>query len=197
MVIIQRDDLALDHFDVFRRDDDLVQFKHVVVARADVATDARSGQFFVGVLHPPLGGFQYPGQEKFVRPAWNGADLRYFVGVRDVGVVASVPDDAHHLVHFVLTIQDASAYVKELFKARGKSLKRIAPAASYGSMKKDSADYALIRLLVTQPDKTIDLIDEAASRIRMELDSDGTPNQDITAFALVVEGVKFASGSVL
>jgi hypothetical protein len=33
--------------------------------------------------------------------------------------------------------------------------------------------------------------------LRMELDSDGTPNQDVTAFALVVEGVKFASGSVL
>jgi hypothetical protein len=50
-----------------------------------------------------------------------------------------------------LTIQDASDYVRELFKARGKSLKRIAPAASYGSMQKDSADHALIRLLVDQP----------------------------------------------
>ena len=57
-----------------------------------------------------------------------------------------------------LTIQDASAYVQELFKARGKSLKRIAPAASYGSMKKDSANYALIRLLVDQTDKAIDLL---------------------------------------
>jgi hypothetical protein len=57
-----------------------------------------------------------------------------------------------------LTIQDASAYVKELFKARGKSLKRIAPAASYGSMQKDSADFALIRLLVNTTDKAIDLL---------------------------------------
>ena len=39
-----------------------------------------------------------------------------------------------------LTIQDASAYVQEIFKARGKSLKRVAPAASYGSLKKDSDD---------------------------------------------------------
>jgi hypothetical protein len=60
-----------------------------------------------------------------------------------------------------LTIQDASKYVQELFKARGKSLKRIAPAASYGSMQKDSADYALIRLLVNQTDKTIDLLSKA------------------------------------
>jgi hypothetical protein len=57
-----------------------------------------------------------------------------------------------------MTIQDASAYVKELFKARGKTLKRIAPAASYGSMQKDSADYALIRLLVDKTDKAIDLL---------------------------------------
>ncbi|MEE9419454.1 MAG: hypothetical protein V3W43_08250 [Desulfatiglandaceae bacterium] len=57
-----------------------------------------------------------------------------------------------------LTIQDASEYVQGLFRARGKSLKRIAPAASYGSMKKDSADHALIRLLVENTDKAIDLL---------------------------------------
>ncbi|HDM09856.1 MAG: amino acid-binding protein [Deltaproteobacteria bacterium] len=57
-----------------------------------------------------------------------------------------------------LTIQDASDYVQGLFKARGKSLKRIAPAASYGSMQKDSADYALIRLLVDNTDTALDLL---------------------------------------
>ncbi|MBC8394903.1 MAG: ACT domain-containing protein [Deltaproteobacteria bacterium] len=57
-----------------------------------------------------------------------------------------------------LTIQDASDYVKGLFKARGKSLKRIASVASYNSMRKDSAESALIRLLVNQTDKAIDLL---------------------------------------
>lgn len=57
-----------------------------------------------------------------------------------------------------LTIQDASEYVQEIFRARGKSLKRIAPAASYGSMQKDSANYALIRILVEDTDKAIDLL---------------------------------------
>jgi hypothetical protein len=46
-----------------------------------------------------------------------------------------------------ITIQDASSYVKELFRGRGKSLKRIASAASYNSMSKDSAEFALIRVL--------------------------------------------------
>ncbi len=57
-----------------------------------------------------------------------------------------------------LTIQDASSYVRELFKARGKSLKRIASSASYNSMRKDSAQFALIRLLVNHTDKAIDLL---------------------------------------
>jgi len=59
-----------------------------------------------------------------------------------------------------MTIQDASAYVQELFKGRGKSLKRIASAASYNSMRKDSADFALIRLLVGDTDKAVDLLSQ-------------------------------------
>lgn len=57
-----------------------------------------------------------------------------------------------------LTIQDASSYVQNLFQARGKSLKRIASVASYNSMRKDSANFALIRLLVDKTDKAIDLL---------------------------------------
>jgi len=57
-----------------------------------------------------------------------------------------------------LTIQDASSYVDELFQARGKSLKRIASAATYNSMRKDSAQFALIRLLVNDSDKAINLL---------------------------------------
>jgi len=57
-----------------------------------------------------------------------------------------------------LTIQDASSYVQNLFEARGKSLKRIASVASYNSMRKDSARFALIRMIVDQTDKAIDLL---------------------------------------
>ena len=57
-----------------------------------------------------------------------------------------------------LTIQDASSYVQNLFEARGKSLKRIASIASYNSMRKDSARFALIRMIVDQTDKAIDLL---------------------------------------
>ena len=57
-----------------------------------------------------------------------------------------------------LTIQDASSYVQELFLARGRSLKRIASPASYNSMRKDSAEFALIRLLVNDTDKAVNLL---------------------------------------
>ncbi len=57
-----------------------------------------------------------------------------------------------------LTIQDASSYVQNLFEARGKSLKRIASVASYNSMRKDSARFALIRMIVDQTDKAINLL---------------------------------------
>lgn len=61
-----------------------------------------------------------------------------------------------------ITIQDASGYVKELFKARGKSLKRIASVASYNSMRKDSAEFAMIRMLPADGmiNKAIDLLSQ-------------------------------------
>ena len=59
-----------------------------------------------------------------------------------------------------ITIQDASAYVQNLFEARGKSLKRLASSASYSSMRRDSAEFALIRLVVDDPKKAIDLLKE-------------------------------------
>jgi hypothetical protein len=59
-----------------------------------------------------------------------------------------------------ITIQDASEYVKELFKARGRSLKRIASADSYNSVNKDSAEFALIRMLPAEgaTDKALNLL---------------------------------------
>ena len=59
-----------------------------------------------------------------------------------------------------ITIQDASSYVQNLFEARGKSLKRLASSASYSSMRRDSADFSLIRLLTDKPDEAIALLKE-------------------------------------
>ena len=60
-----------------------------------------------------------------------------------------------------ITIQDATSYVEELFKARGKALKRHATAASYGMIQEDSKQFALVRLLTSDTDKSIDLLSTA------------------------------------
>ncbi len=57
-----------------------------------------------------------------------------------------------------ITIQDASAYVQKLFEARGKSLKRLASSASYSSMRRDSAEFALIRLIGDKAEEASDLL---------------------------------------
>jgi hypothetical protein len=75
----------------------------------------------------------------------------------ELGKLAKLFSDAGLNID-AMTIQDASAYVQELFKARGKSLKRIASAASYNSMRKDSAEYALLRFLVGDTDRAVDLL---------------------------------------
>ena len=57
-----------------------------------------------------------------------------------------------------ITIQDATSYVEELFKARGKALKRHATAASYSMIQEDSKQFALVRLLTSDVDKSLDLL---------------------------------------
>ncbi len=73
--------------------------------------------------------------------------LTAMLGVADVNIDA-------------ITIQDASSYVQNLFEARGKSLKRIASSANYSSMRRDSAEFALIRLMVNKPDVAAAMLKE-------------------------------------
>ena len=75
----------------------------------------------------------------------------------ELGRLASLLGDAGVNID-AISIQDASAYVRNLFEARGKSLKRLASSASYNSVKKDSADFALIRMLVNDADKAVGLL---------------------------------------
>ena len=75
----------------------------------------------------------------------------------ELGKLAALLGDENINIEAV-TAQDASAYIKELFMARGKSLRRIASTKSYSAMQKDSAEFALVRLLVDQTDKAIDLL---------------------------------------
>ena len=102
-----------------------------------------------------------------------------------------------------LTIQDASSYVQDLFKARGRSLKRIASVASYNSMRKDSVEFALIRLLVDQTDKAVDLLSkneyifDVMPVIAIELENKpGTLAEITTKFGEEGININYVYGSV-
>lgn len=58
-------------------------------------------------------------------------------------------------------IQNAADYIQEMFQARGKSIKRTASAASYGSVIKEAKEYSLIRVMVDETDKAVEVLNKA------------------------------------
>jgi hypothetical protein len=77
----------------------------------------------------------------------------------ELGKLSSLLGDAQINID-AITIQDASAYVQNLFEARGKSLKRLASSANYSSIRRDSAEFALTRFIVNKPDDAVSLLKE-------------------------------------
>jgi hypothetical protein len=51
--------------------------------------------------------------------------------------------------------------MQEMFEARGRSIKRKASAASYGSVIKEAKQYSLIRVVVDQTKKALDILKKA------------------------------------
>ncbi len=60
-----------------------------------------------------------------------------------------------------MSIQNAKDSVKELYKMREKTGRRIALAESYRGILKDSSDYSLIRILVDRPTEAEKALSEA------------------------------------
>jgi hypothetical protein len=58
-------------------------------------------------------------------------------------------------------IQNAADYIQEMFKARGKSIKRTASAASYGSVIREAKEYSLIRVVVDETEKALEILKQA------------------------------------
>jgi hypothetical protein len=58
-------------------------------------------------------------------------------------------------------IQNAADYMQEMFDARGRSIKRTASAASYGSVIKEAKQYSLIRVVVDQTEEALDILKQA------------------------------------
>lgn len=62
-----------------------------------------------------------------------------------------------------MSIQNAEDYLRGLFKAREITGRRIAPAANYGSVIRDSEDYSVIRFVVErdQTDQAVQILRES------------------------------------
>ncbi|MBW1770127.1 MAG: ACT domain-containing protein [Deltaproteobacteria bacterium] len=58
-------------------------------------------------------------------------------------------------------IQNAADYIQEMFEARGRSIKRTASAASYGSVIKEAKQYSLIRVVVDNTEKALEVLKKA------------------------------------
>ena len=68
---------------------------------------------------------------------------------------------ASHINILAMSIQNAKDSVKELYKMREKTGRRIALAESYRGILKDSSDYSLIRILVDKPTEAEKALSEA------------------------------------
>ena len=60
-----------------------------------------------------------------------------------------------------MSIQNARDYVLEMFKARERTGRRIAPAQNYASIMQDAADYSVIRMIVDDEERARELLDAA------------------------------------
>jgi len=102
-----------------------------------------------------------------------------------------------------ITIQDASSYIQNIFQARGKSIKRLASAANYSSVKRDSAQFSLIRMLVDKSDEAVALLNEkeyvfdTKDLIALELDNTpGTLSQITRKLGEEKVNINYVYGSV-
>ncbi|MFK5953847.1 MAG: amino acid-binding protein [Desulfobacterium sp.] len=102
-----------------------------------------------------------------------------------------------------ITIQDASSYIQNIFEARGKSIKRLASAASYSYVKRDSAQVSLIRMLVDKSDEAVALLNEkeyvfdTKDLIAIELDNTpGTLSQITRKLGEEEVNINYIYGSV-
>jgi hypothetical protein len=78
----------------------------------------------------------------------------------ELGAFAELMGNANINI-LAMFIQNAADYIQEMFQARGKSIKRTASAASYGSVIKEARQYSLIRLMVDKPDEALEVLGQA------------------------------------
>jgi hypothetical protein len=105
-----------------------------------------------------------------------------------------------------MSIQNAEDYVRGLLKSRELTGRRIAPAASYGSIMRDSEDYSVIRFVVErdQTDQAVEVLQKAGYPVEttpvlvITLDNrPGSLGETAEVFAKAGINIDYVYGSVL
>jgi len=79
---------------------------------------------------------------------------------------AALKDD--HINIEAMSIQDANEYLLALYDVRAQTGRRVAPRDYYEAILKESAKYSMIRLIVDNPDKALEVLGKSGYQVKVQ-----------------------------
>jgi hypothetical protein len=73
-----------------------------------------------------------------------------------------------HINIEAMSIQDANEYLLALYDVRAHTGRRVAPRDYYEAILKESAKYSMIRLIVDNPDKAVEVLGKAGYQVKIQ-----------------------------
>jgi len=73
-----------------------------------------------------------------------------------------------HINIQALSIQDANEYLLALYDVRSQTGRRVAPRDYYEAILQESAKYSMIRMITDNPDKAIEILNDAGYKIKAQ-----------------------------
>jgi len=73
-----------------------------------------------------------------------------------------------HINIEAMSIQDANEYLLALYDVRAQTGRRVAPRDYYEAILKESAKYSMIRLIVDNPDKALEVLGKSGYQVKVQ-----------------------------
>jgi hypothetical protein len=86
------------------------------------------------------------------------------------GELAKLTDTlrSEHVNIQAMSIQDANEYLRALYDVRSQTGRRVAPLEYYEAILKESAKYSMIRFIVDNPDKALEVLNRAGYQVKVQ-----------------------------